>query len=387
MKKVLHLSYDLRRRKGRPVTTAVSDLIEETEKIADVKIIDLLRVPGFKEELVELKKEKHLLVNSFGLPFGIFLIYSLKRAYHKIVGANLEDVFNLSSIDIIHAHKVTFEGYIAYKLSIKYNTKLILTLRQTDAWIFRRRPDLIRHFKPVFMRSNKIIYLMPHITKLIEKYLGEPFFNQYVKNKLEFLPNIVERNIVHNQEVLQNGFYLTALRMNKRSVWRKNIKRLFKAIKLLNNSDIKLLVLGDGEGMQKVKKWVTQLGIDNNILFNGDVPNSEMDKYYSSSVAFLMPSLSESFGMVYAESLLNGTPIMYSKNRMGFDGIFENVGVGVDPSSVDSIAKGIEDLIRNNSFYRQHISNLLEEGEFKIFSADHVRNRYSEIINSLTNKT
>ncbi len=108
-----------------------------------------------------------------------------------------------------------------------------------------------------------------------------------------------------------------------------------------------------------------------------------MDQYYASSIAFLMPSTSESFGLVYAEALLNGTPIMYSKDCMGFDGIFKNVGVGVDPFSVISIAEGIKDLMDHHSFYRQHITDLQQNGEFNIFSSDHVRQRYSDIVTSL----
>ena len=244
---------------------------------------------------------------------------------------------------------MTFEGYIAHKLALRYNSKLILTLRQTDAWIFRRRPDLIRHYKPVIERSDKIIYLMPHINKLMEKQLGKEFFSRHMKEKLDFIPNIVERYIEPDLFSPQNVYYSTALRMDRRSVKRKNIKRLFKAIKLLNNPDFKLVVIGDGTYSAKVRDWAKKLGISDNIIFKGKIPNSEMDKYYSASKAFIMPSLSESFGMVYAESLLNGTPILYSKDAMGFDGIFENVGVGVNPFSVESIADGIRNLIENHA--------------------------------------
>lgn len=385
MTNLLHITYDLRRRKNVPVTSAVKDVIKQTGNFARVKTIDLLRVPSIKEELVSAENKNHLIVNSFGLPFGIFLIYSLKRAYSKIIEAENRGIIDFSGTNIIHAHKVTFEGYIAHKLAARYNSKLILTLRQTDAWIFRRRPDLIRHYKPVFENSHKIIYLMPYINKLMEEQLGKEFFARHIKDKLEFIPNIVERHIEPELFAPQNGYYSTVLRMDRRSVKRKNIKRLFKAVKLLNDPDFKLVVIGAGSYFPKVKDWVEKMGIGNNIIFKGKIPNSEMDKFYSASEAFVMPSLSESFGMVYAESLLNGTPIMYSKDAMGFDGIFENVGVGVNPLSVESIAEGIHDLIENHSEYRKHIDELRRKGEFKIFSASYVRDRYLEIINSLAN--
>lgn len=386
MTNLLHITYDMRRRTDTPITTAVKDVIIETKKIADVKIIDLLRVNTLSAELIKLQRNNHLMVNSFGFPFGIFLISGLKRTYKKIIDAENQGIIDFRSTDVIHAHKATFEGYIGYLLALKLNSKLILTLRQTDSWVFRRRPDLIKHFKPVFERSDKIIYLVPYIIVLMKKYLGEEFFNHHMRDKLEFIPNIVQRNIEPDLFGSQNGYYSTALRMDRRSVWRKNIKRLFKAVQILNDPAFKLIVLGDGDYFPKLKRLTVSLGIENNIIFKGNIPNAEMDKFYSSSTAFLMPSLSESFGMVYAESLLNGTPIMYSKDCMGFDGIFENVGVKVDPFSVDSIADGIRDLIKNHSIYKQNIMDMQQKGEFRIFSAAHVRNRYSQIINSLLNQ-
>ena len=63
--------------------------------------------------------------------------------------------------------------------------------------------------------------------------------------------------------------------------------------------------------------------------------------------AFVMPSFSETFGMVYAEALLNGTPILYSKDT-GFDGLFDNVGVVVDPHSLVSIGEGLRKIVQKN---------------------------------------
>lgn len=383
MANLLHLTYDLRSFNNLPVTPAVRNLISETKKIAEVRIIDLLRVIKLNDELVDISNKEHLIINSFGLPYGIFLLRNLNRAYKKIIDADKRYSLNLASTDIIHAHKVTFEGYIAYKLAVRYDTKLILTLRQTDTWVIKKRPDLIRHFKLAFERSNKIIFLIPSIIEVIKNRIGEGFFNEHIKNKLEFVPNIIEREIKHKNHFLPKGNFLTAMWMDKDTVERKNLKRLLHAVRLLNNPEFKLTIIGDGDYLPFVKKWVKQLELEDNVIFKGNIPNSEMDSYYSSSTAFLMPSLSESFGMVYAESILNGTPILYSRDCLGFHGIFQNIGPEVNPYSVISIKEGIEDLLNNNLFYRDTIKGLQDKGEFKIFSSGYVRNRYNEIIQSL----
>lgn len=381
---LLHISYDIRPKKNLPVTSAIKNIITETEKFANVSIIDLVRVRKFKEEMIQAENEKHLMINSFGLPYSIFFIFSLNRAYKKIIDSIEKGLFAIDNIDIIHAHKVTFEGYLAYHLAKTYDKKLIITLRATDTWVFEKRPDLFPYFKLIFERSDKIIYLVPHIIKVLNKKLGKSFFEKHIKDKLVFLPNIIEREIDVNQVTTANGNYLSAMWMNKRIVRRKNLKKLLKAVKVLDDPDFKLKLIGDGDYLPTIKKWVDRLEIGRNIIFEGYVPNQEMDKHYSEAAAFILPSLGESFGMVYAESLLNGTPILYSKDCMGFDGVFENVGPAVNPYSVSSIAEGIKDLIKNNSFYRNNIAGLRKNGGFRIFSSENVRTKYQDIINSLT---
>ena len=88
-----------------------------------------------------------------------------------------------------------------------------------------------------------------------------------------------------------------------------------------------------------------------------------------------MPSLNETFGMVYAESLIHGTPILYSSNT-GFDGMFKNVGVAVNPHSVNSIVNGIDDILKNNKLYRNTINDLNMKNAFDIFNIDSARDNY-----------
>ena len=76
---------------------------------------------------------------------------------------------------------------------------------------------------------------------------------------------------------------------------------------------------------------------------------------------------------------------MYSKNRLGFDGVFEGVGTGVDPLSVSSIVEGINNLSSNSVNYRNKIRELDNNNVFEIFSPQYIANKYEQIINSVTN--
>ncbi len=142
-------------------------------------------------------------------------------------------------------------------------------------------------------------------------------------------------------------------------------------------------LIGSGEFSGKIEIWSKQYKIHDRINFLGEVNNQEISSYYSEACAFIMPSLMESFGMVYAESLLNGTPILYSKGVLGFEGVFSGVGAAVDPWSIESIQEGIRNILTQNENYRRNIKNLAESGAFDIFNRQFIGARYIEAINDL----
>jgi L-malate glycosyltransferase len=376
MKKILHISYDLRDRHNREVTTAVSNLINVGSSKLDPSIIDLVRVPNPLDEEVQLKNPKHLMINVLGFPYGILMNWSQNRAVKFIERAESDNSFSLKDINLIHTHKLTFEGLVGYKLANKLDIPLVTTLRQTDTMVFNRKPGAVETFKPVIKSCHRFFYLIPQILVRMKRIFGEEFYEEHIEPKVVFLPNIVERNINIKGETIGKGMLLTVLRMTKKSVQRKNLKRLLQALKSINDDNVKLKIIGDGEYKPQIQTWIKELGLFDRVIFVGAVPNEEIDKYFRSTEAFLLPSISETFGMVYAESLLNGSPIMYSENYLGFDGFFEGVGVGVDPKSVESIKNGIIDLLKNGSRYRDNIKSLQQAGEFKVFNKEYIKDKY-----------
>jgi glycosyltransferase involved in cell wall biosynthesis len=384
VKKILHISYDLRDRYDQKVTPAISRLIDLSKKELDTFTIDLVRTPNPLNENMRLISSNHLKINALGFPYGIFMNWTQNRVIDFITKAILKNMIDLSEISLIHSHKMSFEGLVGYKLSIKHHIPLVITLRQTDAMVINRKPGAIRTFKPVIKRCKKIFYLIPQILIRMEELFGENFFRENIAPKAVFLPNIVERQVSEdNSDQIQKRHFVTVLKMNKRIVQRKNIKKLLKAFGQLKNYEITLTIVGDGEYRNEVERWVRKFNLVDKVTFAGNIHNDQIDVYYKRAEAFLLPSFSESFGLVYAEALLNGTPIMFSKGYLGFDGFYDGIGVGVNPRSIKSIANGIIDLTNNSEVYRQNIKKLSEAGEFNIFNSKYIGNKYIETINEV----
>ena len=364
--RILHITYDLRDRLKRDKTTAVKNLIDISNDIGQAKIIDLVRVPYIHEEKLEFYSDNHVAINSFGFPFGIFLIKTLERVLNHINHIQQQKQFELKNINLVHAHKLTYEGYIGYKIAKEYSIPLAITLRQTDSRVIKNKPHLLKLYKEILSYSSVIFYLNPFSVVDLKSKVGIKFFDTYIKNKLQLLPNIINWEISTNNESQFNPFeLLTILRMNKESVHRKNLKRLLVALSQIKEQKIILNIIGDGDFRYRVESWVNKYELKNRVNFLGQIPNSKIQSYLAKSGSFVLPSLSESFGMVYAESLISGTPILYSKNRLGFDGFFEGVGPAVDAISIDSIKDGILDIVKNNRLYRERINQLNSEKCFR----------------------
>ena len=379
-KTILHLSYDIG---GEGKTTAVQKLIDVTQEFSKAKVISLDRVVKRGTEILASDVDGYLSIKSFGLPYGFFLLNNLKRVYDSIRKADPQKILNLKSIDIIHAHKLTYEGYIGYLLAKKLDLPLFITLRQTDTYVLKYRPDLMGLMKNILKFCNSIFYVMPYMVIRLEKLFGKEFFNKELQHKLVFLPNIIDRKINGQKIGSPKKYLFAALRMTRKSVKRKNVKNLFKALETISDMGYELHIAGDGPYFKVLRRWSDRYNISHTSTLLGSIPNSEMDRYYAEATAFVMPSFSETFGMVYAEALMNGTPILYSKYT-GFDGLFENVGVAVNPHSTFSIGKGLRELIDNNAFYRETICNLRETNAFHIFSPAYAKDTYSKVLNKIS---
>lgn len=378
--KILHLTFDYAEDNLGVSTVVISNLIKQTAKFADTEIISLKRTVNPFSEKIKWNNEKKLLsYNSCGLPYGILLRSNMKRIFKKLVTSQKEGAINFNSIDIVHSHKLTFEGFIGYYIAKKYNKKFFVSLRQTDFSVLNHRKGFIGLCKNVLEQADRIFFIAPYMLDSLKKLFGEEFYNKVLDNKLIYLPNSLDFKKFTFNQIGQSGNLLTIQWLNKNIIKRKNLHRLFQAIKLIKDENVKLDIIGYGDYEKEIKNWVKKLDIKNRVNFLGFIENQQISSYLNSAKAFLMPSLSETFGVAYAESLLCGTPILYSKGT-GFDGVFKDVGVSVDPFSVESIAKGIEEIIEKNGFFRSNIKHLHDKNTFKIFTREYISEVYRNCI-------
>ena len=143
----------------------------------------------------------------------------------------------------------------------------------------------------------------------------------------------------------------------------KGIEVALRAMALLNDrnhGDVRLLVLGedsrDGDESEKerLKALALQLGVRDRIDFGGSVPHNDLPYYYSAAEVCVMPSYSESFGLVGLEAQASGCPVVAS-NVSGLRSVVrdEVTGYLIDGDDAATYAERIGRLLASPELARQ----------------------------------
>lgn len=157
----------------------------------------------------------------------------------------------------------------------------------------------LRHFlKKIFISRLSRVYApgTPH-AKLV-KELGFTGEIRYIKSV--GLINIVPQPSYSRRNHVQNFLFVGRLIPEKNLSW---LISIFK-----KHLDLKLTIVGFGEQEQYLKSLATT----DNIIFIGAVDNMKLPCFYQQADVFILPSITETWGLVVEEALNNGTPVMCS---------------------------------------------------------------------------
>ena len=134
------------------------------------------------------------------------------------------------------------------------------------------------------------------------------------ENKTFIAPSGIKKEIIQSDfsPITTNKIkVLTCANFKKR----KNIDKVIEACKGLENFE--LTVIGDGKGRKKLEK------LDKNVKFTGYLEHDKVLSKMRESDIFILPSIGETFGMVYLEAMAQGCITICTKDD-GISGIIKD---------------------------------------------------------------
>lgn len=111
-------------------------------------------------------------------------------------------------------------------------------------------------------------------------------------------------------------------------------------------SNMKLLIVGDGPDIDKLKDEAKSLGVSDSVIFTGKVPLSDIPIYYQLGNVFVTASKSETQGLTVVEAISSSLPIVAVKDDSFVNSVIEDFNGFVftdDEKYINSISKLYED--------------------------------------------
>ena len=126
---------------------------------------------------------------------------------------------------------------------------------------------------------------------------------------------------------------------------RKNYGALIRAFAGLKPGETSLVIAG-GKGWlyQDVFQTVTDLGVQDRVLWPGFVDDVDLPALYNLAELFAFPSLYEGFGLPPLEAMACGTPVIVANNS-SLPEVVGDAGLLVDAGDVDALGGAVERLL------------------------------------------
>ncbi len=327
---------------GVHIHTLSKKLIEEGHEVyvityphKDIKDIDGIHVIGTKG------------INIPGLR-GLGFYINAKKALKKLIKEE--------NIDIIHGHYLAPAGLLAAEVGESTNTKTYVTAHGSDIFeLYNNRTYARPIIKKVLKKADIILAVSEALKEDIIKIPIKDIENKVrihhnAVDITKFKPNSdnIFRKELEKDYGLNNDYPILLFVGNL--IDRKNVDGLIEA-KKLSKTNYNLVIVGRGPEMKKLKDQSQDV---DNVYLTG--ARGDVDKIIPSSDIVILPSHSESFGLVLIEALACGKGVIGSYAGGISEIITPDVGLLVNSEDFQSIADAID----------------------KVFSDDDLKNKFSE---------
>lgn len=280
-------------------------------------------------------------------------IFNQQQIYEASIGR----VVAGKSYDVIHAHDwLTFRAALKAKELLGCPVILHVHSIESDRAGGAKGNPLVREIEQLSLQLADHVIAVSELTRqaIIREYDVPPEQVSVVHNSIDpadFEPQSLD-NSYHYLTDLKSKGYRVVCNIGRFTI-QKNLPNLLYAAKQVIDRTPKtvFLLVGGGDQYYELITLAASLGISRNVIFTGFLRGKQWRDAYQIADLFVMPSVSEPFGLTPLEAIGYGTPALISK-QSGVAEVLKHC-LKVDFWDVNEMANQIAAVVNSDALRNQ----------------------------------
>ncbi|HEX2912288.1 MAG TPA: glycosyltransferase [Chloroflexia bacterium] len=225
-----------------------------------------------------------------------------------------------------------------------------------------RRPRTVLTYHSDIVRQKKLLTVYaPFLRQVLKRvdvilatspnYIESSLYLKPLAEKCRVVPLGVDVARFSQPEQVNSSFQPDAgpiLLFAGRLRYYKGLQYLIKAMPEIR-PDARLVVVGVGPMEENLKALVVELGLQQRVIFAGEVADEALPDYYAAADIFILPACerSEAFGMVQLEAMAAGKPVISTELGTGTSYVNQDglTGLVVPPHNAPALAHAANQLL------------------------------------------
>lgn len=282
-------------------------------------------------------------------------------AYLKLFFSAYRVSIHIKDIDIIHAHGTIVSGTLAWLIARRLKVPFVITEHQGPFTMTSENYWKLFWTRFIMKKADKVLTVSDHLKNEI---LQSGIYPKEIITT--YNPVDTELFSLKEKKVTNNILFASRLDSFKGGL---RALQAFEKIHAAHPSHT-LTIIGDGEDMKDIKKLLSENNsLKNNVILKGSLSKKEISIEMRKADFFVFPSRHESFGLVVAEAMSCGLPVVATNKTAPKEYITADCGILTAPDDLQELAENMETMIKNFSSYqaekiRQRIK---ERFDFAVF--------------------
>ena len=273
---------------------------------------------------------------------GLMFKINAKKALNQL----LKEV----DIDIIHGHYLFPAGAAACEAGSKHNIKTYVTAHGSDMFEMYKKQSFMRPFIKRVLKKADVVFAVSNALK--EEILATGVSGIEAKTRLYWNSVDIDKFSKDNENLLENHGKPIVLFVGN-IIKRKNVNLILEA-KKQSAADYELVIVGDGPLKKDLENKVKSENISD-VRFLGS--RRDVENIIPGCDVLVLPSFSESFGLVLIEALACEKPVIGSNVGGISEIITDEVGLLINPYDASSLSSAIDKMIGDDEFRHVLASN------------------------------